>query len=674
MSKSIMEAYGSQSPPDISLREVVSLLHCVEERLTQRLDDLPARLEELCKRRPITAVSKKQVKLKSERSIVSADPTPSEKDLDVVPGVSDIFDTVENGLASRRQSDSSPTVTEEPPKADGDAVFSVASASRRLWKKIGTRPSEAAKAFVRDALTKSQKKKIMKSMQFNMSTPDTEDGPECLPGIAAVLDLKGDQHNGTFTDTMHGWWNPESEDAEWLAAAKRRASHLKSSVYDLLVTKGWVAPQPHLSSRIEHLSRLSRAERLVSSTKFEMWCSLMILLNAALLGWQTQYRALPENDGASLPWLQVMQTVFTIWFALEVIVRLYAWRLNFFLNKDCKWNIFDLTVVTISVIELILQASNNEEMNSNWAVVRMIRILRLVRAVRFIRVVRFFTELRMMIYSSLKSVKPFCWALGILLIIIYVFAIVTTQIVTDYRIENPDKDLTKMLKFFGSLHQSIYTLFMVISSGISWMEPADELISVHWSFAIWMSLYVAFVMFAVLNIVTGIFIESALKSAQDDQDVVIQEEMVHEDSLAQGFLEVFQRCDDDKSGYIDAEEFDLHLSDHRVRAFLHHLGLDIPEAHGLFRLLDIGGTGRVYAKEFVLGCQQLKGPAKNVDVATLLFQNKRMMTLWAAFMSYVEDQFALLLDGHDDHACSSPPESVKRRSTSSASPRAFTCL
>jgi len=119
--------------------------------------------------------------------------------------------------------------------------------------------------------------------------------------------------------------------------------------------------------------------------------------------------------------------------------------------------------------------------------------------------------------------------------------------------------------------------------------------------------------------------------------------MVHEDSLAQGFLEVFQRCDDDKSGYIDAEEFDLHLSDHRVRAFLHHLGLDIPEAHGLFRLLDIGGTGRVYAKEFVLGCQQLKGPAKNVDVATLLFQNKRMMTLWAVFMSFVEDQFSLLV-------------------------------
>lgn len=39
---------------------------------------------------------------------------------------------------------------------------------------------------------------------------------------------------------------------------------------------------------------------------------------------------------------------------------------------------------------------------------------------------------------------------------------------------------------------------------------------------------------------------------------------------------------------------------------------------------------------------RLKGPAKNVDVATLLYEQKRMMELWSHFMVCVEDHFILL--------------------------------
>merc|ERR1711862_993694 len=54
-------------------------------------------------------------------------------------------------------------------------------------------------------------------------------------------------------------------------------------------------------------------------------------------------------------------------------------------------------------------------------------------------------------------------------------------------------------------------------------------------------------------------------------------------------------------------------------------GLQITEAHGLFRLLDIDNSGQVSIAEFVLGCLRLRGSARNVDVATLLYENKRMM-------------------------------------------------
>jgi hypothetical protein len=155
-----------------------------------------------------------------------------------------------------------------------------------------------------------------------------------------------------------------------------------------------------------------------------------------------------------------------------------------------------------------------------------------------------------------------------------------------------------------------------------------------------MALYVAFCTLAILNIVTGIFVTTAIKCAEEDQDVAISDAMESENSYANKLLGIFAEADVDKNGMVDTEEFEMHLEDRRVRAYLHHLGLQVDEARGLFRLLDIGNTGKVDRKEFVFGCMRLKGPAKNVDMATLLYENKRMMELWTHFMVYVEDQFS----------------------------------
>merc|ERR1712032_540058 len=184
--------------------------------------------------------------------------------------------------------------------------------------------------------------------------------------------------------------------------------------------------------------------------------------------------------------------------------------------------------------------------------------------------------------------------------------------------------------------------FQAVSGGVSWRDVAAPLLEIHWSYAIWVSAFVSFVIFAVLNIVTGVFVGSAMQSAQEDQDVVIADQMNQEDSYANEVLRIFEEADKNNSGFLELHELEAHFKDHRVRAYLRHIGLDIDEAVGLFQLLDIGNTGRVDSKAFLLGCMRLKGPAKNVDVATLLRENKRMMVMWSKFMQFVEEQFAQL--------------------------------
>lgn len=231
----------------------------------------------------------------------------------------------------------------------------------------------------------------------------------------------------------------------------------------------------------------------------------------------------------------------------------------------------------------------------------------------------------------------------LILLLMYMFSVHLVQTVTEHRLEHPTEDLTIMVDMFGSLHMSMMTLFQCISGGLSWREAWVELYRISWSYSITLGLFVSFVVFAVLNIVTGIFVGSAMQSAQEDQDVIIADEMNETNSYAQSMLKIFIEADVDNSGYLDLEEFEKHLEDHRVRAYLHYLGLDPDEAKGLFKLLDLGNDGKVGRKEFVLGCMRLKGPAKNVDMATLLYENKRMMELWSSFMTYVEEQFNFIL-------------------------------
>merc|ERR1719421_1578498 len=97
-----------------------------------------------------------------------------------------------------------------------------------------------------------------------------------------------------------------------------------------------------------------------------------------------------------------------------------------------------------------------------------------------------------------------------------------------------------------------------------------------------MSLWTSFTMLAVLNIITGVFVEGAIGTAQSEKDAKIQNAMEEETQHVHELETVFCEIDTDGSGYIDIQEF-------------------------------------------TMGCIRLKGEAKGVDLATLMYENKRMM-------------------------------------------------
>jgi hypothetical protein len=125
-----------------------------------------------------------------------------------------------------------------------------------------------------------------------------------------------------------------------------------------------------------------------------------------------------------------------------------------------------------------------------------------------------------------------------------------------------------MLQYYGSIYMAMWTLFQTTSGGVDWRRCAICLLDIHWSYAVWFGLFVAFVVFALLNIVTGIFVNSAIQCAQEDQDVAISEAMEQENSYAQSLMRIFMEADADKNGMVDADEFDMHLEDRHTFTIL----------------------------------------------------------------------------------------------------------
>jgi len=159
-----------------------------------------------------------------------------------------------------------------------------------------------------------------------------------------------------------------------------------------------------------------------------------------------------------------------------------------------------------------------------------------------------------------------------------------------------------------------------------------------------LSFYMFFMTFVVTNIVMGIFVDSVIQSAQGDREEVVEVHMNEQSSALSQLREIFLDADEDGNRMITLEEFQERAKDPMVWANLLSLGLEVSEARGLFNLLDMDGSGSVGIEEFLMGCMRLKGYAKTIDLATLMYENKRLTHHATSFYKFAREEFASLVE------------------------------
>ncbi|WP_417427670.1 ion transporter [Kiloniella sp.] len=228
----------------------------------------------------------------------------------------------------------------------------------------------------------------------------------------------------------------------------------------------------------------------------------LILINAVTLGLET-------NSSLTLPQTELLYWVdkaILIAFSLELTLKFFAFRLNFFKSG---WNIFDLLIVTIAWVPA----------SGAFAVLRALRILRVLRLISVV------PQMRRVIGAIVASVPGMLSVVGVLSIVFYVAAVLTTKLFG----QHPDPN---MQEWFGTISSSAYTLFQIMtleswSMGI--VRPTMEIFPHSWIFFI---PFIIITSFAVLNLFIGIIVD-AMQTSHDETDEKITEmaNITHEDLL-----------------------------------------------------------------------------------------------------------------------------------------------
>eukprot|EP00439_Symbiodinium_sp_Y106_P021184 s1007_g2.t1 len=379
-----------------------------------------------------------------------------------------------------------------------------------------------------------------------------------------------------------------------------------------------------------------KMEHFLQTPYFEIIMMVLSVTCAVVVGVEVNWFA--ENIGAtSAPTeLLVLNHVLSLFFALELGLKVWVYRCEFF-TFDLGWHALDMLIVSTGMAELIIDVVSlvnaaacrgrdceNPEESIDLSILRAVRIGRVVRLARLARLVQYIRELRRLILSVAGTLKAVFWAIVLLALFIYTFAVIFQQAVNDYEHDLVTKNSTaydpaanpERGRFFDGILRTAMTLLQTATGGVSWIEVEAALAGISPLLVLIFLMYFSFIYFAILNVVTGVFCSSAIESASEDAGMLIVDHMRKTE---------------------EPREFEENFGDPEVKALFQTLGIDEDKAWKLFEILDENEDGEIHVEEFVSRCFKLRGSAQRLDTERIYAVMKRQSAQLDDISGYVND-------------------------------------
>eukprot|EP00929_Paragymnodinium_shiwhaense_P058085 TRINITY_DN29096_c0_g1_i1.p1 TRINITY_DN29096_c0_g1~~TRINITY_DN29096_c0_g1_i1.p1 ORF type:complete len:971 (-),score=197.99 TRINITY_DN29096_c0_g1_i1:83-2995(-) len=386
---------------------------------------------------------------------------------------------------------------------------------------------------------------------------------------------------------------------------------------------------------------------------FEKLTMTVIMVNAGSIVYGTNWAI--ENLNQSPPMaMMALEAFFTIYYIVELGIRLLVHKGYFFINQDSSWNCLDFLLVCMSLFDW---ASTIFKMDSiNLVFLRVIRLMRISRGLRALRAVRFFHDLRIILDCMTGSMLPLFWCCLFVTAIFAIFSLIFVQGVTELigspSVNELDAETYEgLMTAFGSVQNSMFSLYMGVTGGDDWGNYYALMQLCGPFYAIMYLFYITWFIIAAWNIVTGLFVEQAMKYAAPDISAIAQERRAQncEDAATlRGYIEVLP--DVSAEGLVPMSAIGSIMSDPRIAEFLEVNEVDVKDTEIFFRMLHSASahtdaeTEGVAIDHFVAACLRLKGSATALDLSTLAFETQAMYLVQSTFNVSLMEKVNLLLE------------------------------
>mmetsp|Transcript_11922 Transcript_11922/g.27826 ORF Transcript_11922/g.27826 Transcript_11922/m.27826 type:complete len:643 (+) Transcript_11922:81-2009(+) len=387
------------------------------------------------------------------------------------------------------------------------------------------------------------------------------------------------------------------------------------------IVDGTTKPTPE-----EPVTRCQRKfQEWVHSIQFEVVTNSIILLNAALLAVETQFDGV--NAGADL-WphkyhktdamfghaLQVANFIFTIWFTLELLMRLLAGRAKA-LREFWIW--FDTAIVVFGLLELLQESAIQLDLN----LLRLARLARMMRVFRLVEMIRAFDSLYLLVRSIQASIGALIWSFVFLMALQVACGLCLSQLLRPVWEDDEDNSYSLdvrllIFSYFGTFSRMLVTMFEITIG--NWVPSCRALMdNVSDWYGLFYILYTCCFCFAIVRVITAVFITETQRVVSNDDKIALRKKEKEKEAYLARLRHMSAELDASGDGRVSYEEFAEFIHKDEMKMWLATLDINSHELDNLFRLLD-NGEGEIEVEEFITGVSRLKGPATSIDVVTIL--------------------------------------------------------
>jgi len=333
----------------------------------------------------------------------------------------------------------------------------------------------------------------------------------------------------------------------------------------------------------------------MNSVAVQVFTCLAILFNAIVIGLKTDYQELSI-------WNQ-LEVCFLAIFFVELVVRMVCWGLREFFNpesSDFRWNVFDFVIISIGVIDVLLDILRRLDLLNGVGGARVSTILRLAKLLRILRVfriVRFMKQLYLLAFGFIEAVGAVFWITILMLSTIYVLSILLVRTLGRTTEENPHHAL--FAQKYPDIPTAMISLFELMSSpNLAEYQPAVLDCPLYGCFLV---LFIVLGSWGMIALLTGVVQHSMFV----DNQIRIEEDRMDKEAKRQALVEdctkVFYQGQGNDDGELTVEQVGTLLPLVQELFQKQHIQYDQYDLDNVATVMDSDASGLISKEEFIHG-------------------------------------------------------------------------